>query len=83
MIKLSTGYYQYKPNTGITFLDTHLYVGELSRDTMLVTPSMFHKIANSDVCDKSNSNTICFFKHNDDFLIDLHFAHNIGGLHDY
>ena len=82
MIKLKSGYYQYKPNTGITFLDTHLYVAELSKDTIFVSPSTFHQIVTADEYNTEES-ALTFFKYNNDLLADLHFTHNIKGLYEY
>ena len=81
MTKPQSGYYYHSGiNNYLAFYGTHLYVSELSPDTSLVCPALFHQIA-SDV--DSREECVTYFKEDNPLLHDLHFMFDIRGLYDH
>lgn len=79
--KLKTGFYCYKPNIGITYLDSHLFYNELPTDCVFVLPHAFHQIVNELDFDSMES-VICCFNADNPLLLDLCNCHGIQGLYE-
>ena len=81
MTKPQSGYYYYSgTNNYLAFYGRHLYASELSQDTNLVCPTLFHQIA-LDI--ESREECITYLKDDNPLLHDLNFMFDIKGLYDY
>ena len=79
--RLKTGFYSYRANTGIAYLDNHLYYNSIPEDAIFVLPSTFHQIVN-DFDGDELATIICSFNADNPLLLDLSHTHSIRGLYD-